>query len=112
MRSLGGSRFEKERCCSSSDILPPYHRFDLAAEQKTRIASHLASCAAELKLLSRHPAVEQLWEGTMLPPDDGALAVAILAEESHKTGKLVCQIYRKDVLDLTLNRMSSWSAAR
>jgi hypothetical protein len=59
MRSLGGSRFEKKRCCLSSDILSSYHRFDLTAEQKPRIASHLASCAAELTLLSRHPAVEQ-----------------------------------------------------
>jgi hypothetical protein len=108
MRSLGGSRVEKKRCCRSSDILPSYQRFDLAAEQKPQIASHLASCAAELKLLSRHPAVEQLWEG--MPPDDSALAAAILTEDSHKTEKLVCQIYRKDVLDLTLNRMNSWSA--
>ena len=71
MRSLGGSRVEKKRCCLSSDILPSYHRFDLAAEQTPRIASsHLASCdfcAAELQLLSKHPAVEQLREGTVLP---------------------------------------------
>jgi len=100
MRSLGGSRFGKKRGCSSSDILLSYHWLDLAAEQPL-IASHLASCAAELKLLSRHPAVEQLWEGTMLPPDDGALAAAIRTEDSHKAEKLVCRIYRKDVLHLT-----------
>jgi hypothetical protein len=95
MRSLGGSRVEKKRCCLSSDILASYQRFDLAAEQKPQIASHLASCAAELKLLSKRPAaVEQLWEGTMLPPDDGGLAAAILMEDTYKTEKLVCQIYR------------------
>jgi len=115
MRSLGGSRVEKKRCCLSSDILPSYHRFDLAAEQKPRIASHLASCdfcAAELQLLSNHPAVEQLQEGRVLPPDLGALATAILTEDSYKTEKLLFQIYRKDALDLTLDGMSSWSAAR
>jgi hypothetical protein len=81
MRSLGGSRFEKKRCFLSSDILSSYHRFDLAAEQKPRIASHLASCdfcAAELQLLSRYPALEQLREGMVPPPDLGVLATAIL----------------------------------
>jgi len=111
MRSLGGSRFEKQRCYPSSDIPPSYHRLDLAGEQTPRIVSHLASCdfcAAELQLLSKRPAVEQLWEGTVLPPDLGALETALLTEDSYKTEKLLFQIYRKDALDLTLNRMNSW----
>jgi hypothetical protein len=53
-----------------------------------------------------------LREGTVLPPDVGALATAILTEDSHKTEELLFQTYRKDALDLTLNRMNSWSAAR
>jgi len=115
MRSLRGSRVEKKRCCLSSDFLSSYHRFDLAAEQKPRIASRLASCdfcAAELELLSNHPAVEQLREGVVLPPDLGAPATATLTEDSHKSEKLLFQTYRKDALDLALNRMNSWSAAR
>ena len=88
MRSLGGSRFQKKRCYLSSDILASNRRADLAAEQTPRIASHLSSCdfcAAELQLLSNHPAVEQLQEGRVLPPDLGALATAILTEDSYKT---------------------------
>jgi len=98
MRSLGGSRFEKQRCYPSSDIPPSYHRLDLAGEQTPRIVSHLASCdfcAAELQLLSKRPAVEQLREGTVPQPDLGVLATAILTEDSFKTEELLFRLTEK-----------------
>src|ERR1700730_14564710 len=98
MGSLRGSRFEKKRCCPSSEVLLSYCRSDLCAEQTPRITSHLAACdfcAAELQLLSKYPAVAPLCEGAVVPVRLGALVSALLTKDSFKTEKLLLQIYRK-----------------
>jgi hypothetical protein len=81
MGSLAGSGFEKKRSCPSSNLLLPYSQSDLAAEQTSPVASHLVTCgfcAAELQLLSRHPAAEEFWEPAAMPAHLGALAEALL----------------------------------
>jgi hypothetical protein len=81
MGSLGGSGFEKKRRCPSSNLLLSYSQSDLAAEQTSQVASHIAACgfcAAELQLLSKHPPAEEFWEPAAVPPHLGALAEALL----------------------------------
>lgn len=105
MRTPSVTLFCKQAACPSSETLLSYHVSEAAFEQAERITEHLESCefcAAELRLLAEHEAVEEEYPLTEIPAHLRSLAEALLGKiELSGLVSLSEASYEKERLTLT-----------
>lgn len=96
--------FCKQATCPSSETLLKYQQVGLAAEQRARVASHLAACdfcGAELQLLTKHSTTDEKYVLTNIPLNLRRLAEALLGRGQLKIEGIAETAFEKERLTLT-----------